>query len=531
MERNTPIASFDAQKLIRSVADFAEKVLDRCRDRYSSKETPLLVDGIDLETGEPVRWEGHVLSNPACQQNFLRTLDGLAALTGEDRYRQRAEEWIGHALAVLRDPASGLLHWGGHTTYDLEEGQPLVGNHELKCGYPYYRFLYQIDAEATRDFIAALWHKHIQDWSTLLFNRHGDYTQWDRSESWKREYQGGPLPIIENTMLSFINTGSDLIYAATLLFKLSGDEAPLLWARRLLQRYDDVRNETTGLGGYQFNHRNPCRVHISFKEPLAGRDDVNETTVLTNSAIETRYGRTVLTWLNLYEELGDVHGREFIDMASRDLTALAEHSYDEEDGSFNPVLLDGTKLFPSNVLEDVGYCRPQKLVQVPADGLFFYVYARAYRLAGNEAFLDMAHKLADGMGWEFGKAERKGWTIDFSTVDRVSPPSLDGRANPNQNDACALLGLLELHRTTGRDLHLTSAASLGERLVRDYRRDAFFLTGAEAAEGYSNIDNAVPLALLYLAAALEGRDVALPAFYANFTDFGPKVIIARRQRQ
>ena len=185
-----------APRFVEAVTVYADRVFERCADEYGADRSRLLVDGIDLESGEPARWEGAVMSNLACQQNFARTLVGLSALTGERRHRQQAGEWVGQALRMLRDPASDMLYWGGHSSYDLETSAPLKGNHELKCAYPYYEFLHQVDPEATRRLVEGFWHAHVADWSTLLFNRHGEYEEWDRSR-----YQGGKLPIVENRLL------------------------------------------------------------------------------------------------------------------------------------------------------------------------------------------------------------------------------------------------------------------------------------------------------------------------------------------
>jgi len=119
----------------------------------------------------------------------------------------------------------------------------------MKCVYPYYAYLYRVDAGVTSEFIKACWHAHIWDWSTLLFNRHGEYNAWD--EKWHADFEGGALPIVENTALSFVNTGSDLILSGAMLHALSGDETPLRWACHLLSRYDQIRHPETGLAGYQ----------------------------------------------------------------------------------------------------------------------------------------------------------------------------------------------------------------------------------------------------------------------------------------
>jgi len=504
------------QKFIDSAAEFADNVVERCCDKYGTEKTPLLTDGINLKTGVPVKWKEHILSNLACQQNFLRTLDGLTAITGETKYQRQADEWIKYALSVLQDEDSGMLYWGGHTSYDILEDKPLIGNHELKCVYPYYQFLYKIEQIATQFLIEGVWHKHIKDWSNLLFNRHGEYNHWDRTIAWEHKYEGGPLPIVDNAMLSFINTGSDLIYAGTLLFKLSGDRKPLLWAKHLLKRYDEIRNETTGLGGYQFNHREPCRVRISFKKPLSEREDVNETTVITNGVIQTRYGRAAITWLNLFEELSVSDGQDFLDMVVKDLTALGEHSYNVKDHSFSTVLIDGMKLSPANCVEGVGYCSPQKLEKVPANGLMFLAYAKAYRLTKNKFLWQMVCNLAQGMGWgEINDASNL--QVDFSTI-----------ANLNQNDIFALFGLLEIYKAADQKEYLVLAANLGNRLLKVSFNDGFFTMGREMTNGYANIDNSLPLALLHLAAAIEEKNIDLPVFYPNVTTFDPKVIIARR---
>ena len=512
----------------------ADAVLERCRDRYGGEHTPLFVDGLDPTDGRPLEWEGHTLSNLACQQNFLRSLQALTTLTGNSVYLERAREWISHALRVLRDPASDLLYWGGHTSFDLGTGRPLLGNHELKCVYPDYCFLYGVAPETMRRFAAAFWQTHMVDWSSLLFNRHGEYEEWDRAGSWTHEYRGGSLPIVENRALSFINTGSDLIYAAAKLHALEGEERPLEWAGRLLSRYEEIRHPDTGLGGYQFNHREPCRVRASFKKPLGDRVDVNETTVLNRGYIGTRFGRVAVTWLNLYEELGEVDedrfddqdlfdedrfgGAMFRDMVVRDLRALTEYSWDGADHSFSPVLNDGTKLSPEDV-EDVAYCPPQKLEKLKANGLMFLAYARAYRLTGEEDMLGMAAQLAAGM---WGEGDLLGEEIDFSGNDGESG---------SRGDAFGLMGVLDLYEATGSDCLMASATSLGAQLIAGSEMGSF-IGDDTATAGPVSIDSLLPLALLHLVAAHEGGRAhgELPVFYPGVTVFDPKVVIARRKR-
>ena len=121
----------------------------------------------------------------------------------------------------------------------------------MKCVYPYYAYLHEVGADLTGRFIKAFWHEHIWDWSSLLFNRHGNHEAWE--EKWDTDFAGRPVPMVENTALS-------------------NDRLPLKWTKHSLSRHDEIRHPETGLAGYQFNHRQPCRVRASFKPPFGTRE-------------------------------------------------------------------------------------------------------------------------------------------------------------------------------------------------------------------------------------------------------------------
>ena len=498
-----------------AVTGYADLVLDRCRP--TDAPTLLLADGLDLDTGKPLEWSGHTTTNLACQQNFLRTLDALSVVTGNDAYRSTADTWITESIARIQDPVSGLFYWGGHTSYDLLADKPILGNHEMKCVYPYYEALYRAAPEAIDRFIEANWHAHIWDWQTLLFNRHGEYEPWE--QKWDADFQGGVVPIVENRALSFINTGSDLILCGAMLHKLSGSESTLRWAMNLLSRYEDIRHADTGLAGYQFNHRDPCRVRASLKPPYDVRDDVNEVTVVTNNVIKVRYARAAVTFLNTYEALGPEAGQPLLDLVTRDLIALATHCYDPQTHAFYPSVNDGTRLSPDDANDGVGYCPPNKLTPLPADGLLFLSYARAYRLTGKDTFVETALSLAEGMGWP-------DLIVPKDHEGNITEPDPHGWVNRGQNDVCALFGLLDLFDATEESQVLESAQTLAGQLIERYSVDGWF--ASHARSGPANIDTALPLGLLHLAAAEEGDRSQLPAFFANNTYFDPKIVIRKR---
>lgn len=513
----------DAEVFLDAVSVHAGTAIERCRDRWGPT-TGLLADGYDLTSHEPVRWEAAIISDLSCQQNLIRCLDGLVHLTGADLWQQVVDEWIGGALAKLTDPASDLWYWGGHTAWDLGTDQLLRGNHELKCVFPFYDFLYRTEPAATSRFIDAFWHAHIWDWSSLLFNRHGEYESWDRDTCWREgPFAGtGSLPLVENTALSFINTGADLIYAATEAHHLTGAQEPLDWALRLLSCYDAIRHPDTDLGGYQFNHRDPCRVRQSFLGEMGERVDVNETSVINHNVINTRYGRVAVCLLNQATRLGD-EGRPLMDLVHRDLTALAAHSWQADAGCFQSLLNDGTLLTPAHT-QDVGYCPPSKMQPVKANGLMLLAYARAYRVTGDEGHRHMAHQLAAAMGWDLTSGP-----VDFATdaSGHASDHASDHPRHGGQHDACALEALLDLYAVDGDDGLLQAAIGLGHHLLATHVSDGLFTSPAAHDSGCTDIDSAVPVALLRLAGELTATRGA-PTFYPNSTAFDPKVVIARR---
>ena len=251
-------AALSSARFLAALRTFADNVLEFGPDRYGPQPTPLFVDGIDVDTHEPVKWKsrnGHewVLSNFASQQNLLRTLDGLTGLTGESRYRAAATAAARYALVRLdRD---GLLAWGGHMAYNASDARFEYAEdkgpvHELKSHYPYYEFLWQVNPSQTKTLMENIWRGHVLDWATLDFNRHGENVR--PGKLWDHDYTGGPV-FFWGRGLTFHNAGSDLYYDAAMLAKLSGDDPPLVRAKRLAHRYIETRNPKTGLSGYQFS--------------------------------------------------------------------------------------------------------------------------------------------------------------------------------------------------------------------------------------------------------------------------------------
>jgi pectate lyase len=472
-----------------AVKTFADNVLRHGRDTYGDTHTPLFVDGINVDTLEPPVWkrngERWILSNMASQQTLFRVLDGLSTATGDPKYHNAVVEAINYQFDNLTDPG-GMIYWGGHSCYDAL-GDRIVGespNHEYKHHYPYYELMWQVNPEATRRHIEAVWTAHIIDWGSLDFNRHGRYGDHER-QTWDHEYREDPVPF-EGKGLTFMMSATDLIYAAAKLSKLTKDRRPLVWAKRLAKRYVDARHTVTGLGSENFSVTPDHRMEKQFPQ-FGGR--FSEATV--TDLYGARYTFCAACQLGLSEVLG-ANGKEFLQWAIEDLSARANHGYDEETNSFWAMLIDGTKLSPADRLQD-GYVKVEWLQKRPADGRHIYAYALAFRLTGDPVMWQMTRMIGRGLGLgDFSGA------VDLHTAC---------------DDPFIIFALLELHQATGVSAYLDLARRVAGNAMEKQFHNGFFVASKDHV--ISKFDDPLPLALLHLRAAERGLDKKPPAFWLS----------------
>lgn len=522
----TPAMNADAaaKPYLAAVRTFADNVLALGTDRYGPVQTPLFVDGIDVDTHDPVKWksrDGHewVLSNFASQQNLLRTLAGLTALTGDPRYRAAGAAATRYALDHLMH--DGLLCWGGHTAYNasddrLEFAENKGNVHELKSHYPYYEFLWQVDPAKTKLLMENIWRGHILNWAILDFNRHAARAK--PGKLWDNDFTGGPV-FFWGHGLTFHNAGSDLYYDGALLTAFSHEDGPLVWAKRLAHRYVETRNPKTGLEGYQFSQEKDAMCD-EFEHPEIRGDradyffaaDFPGHLVVEGTLFPT-YGDTPETaqricQMTIADQLGPA-GREFSQWAVEELTAWGKSAFRASDCSFIPMLTDGTSMEGYVVKKD-GYFGPKGRVYRAgkARPAHFWVYAMAFRQTGDAFMWEMARTIA--LGTNLG---------DIGTKPGA-PMNLDKVGSPDPN---ALFGFLELYRATRQAAFLDAARRVGDSMLKSRFNDGLFVARDRQ---FASFDRVEPLALLHLAAAIAGRTSDVPVYPggAGFysADYGTK---------
>ena len=510
-ERERPATSRSGAERMQVVRAFADNVLEKGRDRWSGKDTPLLADGVNVQTGEPVEWlvedERWIVSNLASQQNLFRTLTGLGRLTGEPKYRAAAEAATRYHLDNLRRDC-GLLAWGGHRFIELRT-LAVVGEqnkHEFKCSYPYYDLLWELDRNAAERFIKAFWNAHVLDWYTLDMNRHGSYNL-AMGKLWDSDFEQQPS-FFEGNGLTFINCGSDLIYAAGMLHTYTGDEGALTWSRRLAEQYVRARDPNTGLGAYQFSQVKAKRKPGADRSTRSAygdrakrqfgpefRERALEGRVLDPGRATTIYGRATIAQLRLAERLGD-KGAEFLQWAHSGLAAYARHAYDPETNLLTAMFTDGTKITPEDAKKRRGYYKPEIFRPQPAPAMLFLSYALGYRLGGEELLWDTARSIAKAYGLgDLGTRPGHGVQPNLQTTC---------------HDPQALFGLLEIMSVSEHQGYLDLALRIGHNIVATRFRHGLFLPSEDHVNAC--FDSTEPLALLALDARLRGTPEAVPAY-------------------
>ncbi|MCX6906212.1 MAG: hypothetical protein NTW03_22580, partial [Verrucomicrobia bacterium] len=374
--------------------------------------------------------------------------------------------------------------------------------HELKCFFPHYALMWEANSKATQELIENIWNGHVLDWATLDFNRHGSPKK--RGGLWQNTYRGGEV-FFWGKGLTFHNAGSDFYFAAGMLAKLAGAQEPLVWAKRLSQRYVETRDPKTGLEGYQFSQCASAwcddvgkvlgdRAIYQYGDDFKGHRVVEGT-------LFPCYGDTPQTEpqaarLLLGAALGEP-GRDFTRQAVEELTAWGKSAYRAKDNTFIPMLTDGTSM-EGYVCKKDGYFGPKGRVlragHPRAEHLWLYAFA--FRLSGDTFLWEMARHIAQGNGWG-----------DIGESPKASPKVL---LPDNNSDPRLLMGLLELHRASGKAGFLTQAEVVGRNILKQRVRDGWFVPSQRHI--FCRVANDESQALLHLAAALMSKPEAVPAF-------------------
>jgi hypothetical protein len=346
-------------------------------DTYGPEHTPILVSILDVESrispedplglDEAWRVTRRERRNPAganllSDNALLRTMVNLSQVTNDGSYEEFANRYTDYYLHHLVD-TNGLFWWGWHRHYDVfkDSMDGHEGNHHeihaINCIN--WEYLWQLNEEAVKKEIEALWQWHVINKQTGEINRHADGRQG----------------------CDFSMSSGAILEAFSFLYTKTKQRVWLNRARLLADYYWARRNTETDL----FPER-----------PNAGVDRFDGSSFVTS--IPGLYCHSLL---KAYEMTGEV---VFKDQAIDILTAYARYGFDEKTGMFWGALkLDGTPLSGPRLQDDYAQYEPRGHLDLwePYSAGYQYAiytaqaYAYAYQLCQEPLFLTTAERFAE----------------------------------------------------------------------------------------------------------------------------------------
>ncbi|QTF08254.1 pectate lyase [Brenneria izadpanahii] len=471
--------------------------------------TPLLADGFDVLNMEPVVWRFPddrcaPISNFASQQNWLRTLCGMSAITGENTYRQQAESLCRYFLDRFTDEKSGLFYWGGHRFINLDtlksEGPESKAQvHELKHHLPYYALLHRVNAEKTLNFLQGFWNAHVEDWNSLDLGRHGDYAKPRDPNVFLHPCRDvvdpakwPDLPLTKG--LTFVNAGTDLIYAAFKYAEYTGDRQAANWGKHLYRQYVLARNPETGMPVYQFSsplQRQPAPADDNQTQSWFGDRaqrqfgaEFGEIAREANVLFRDMRPLLVDNPLAMLDILRTQPDAEILGWVISGLKNYYQYAYDVTANTLRPMWNNGQDMTGYRFKRDGYYGKAgTELKLFTLEGDYLLPLVRAYRLSGD----DDLHALINTM------------------LNRLNNEDIHQIASP-----VLLLAVIELaeHERSGK--WGTYAWQLAEILFDKHFHRGLLVRSAQ--HRYVRLDDPIPLAFLTFIAACRRKLNDIPPF-------------------
>ncbi|HBY65921.1 MAG TPA: hypothetical protein DEG42_06060 [Acholeplasmataceae bacterium] len=498
-----------------------------------NEETDLLPDAINTLTGEPAKWtfpnRAQVpYADLANQQNFLRTLVGLSKVTGSNTYKNEAVDILTEFMSNYQNP-NGLFYWGGHRavnldTLEVQSTEGPNGPHELKNMMPYYELMLEVNEEATLKFMRQLWTAHFY-WNTTDMNRHGSYsTGYDTNVFGQTipddvivmDNFGNPIiPADSPGLLPFVNSATDLAYAAFALSDYTYDSIPAEWAEYLMKQYNLASNLVTGMTVYQFKSTLVTKSSIECADPAYTNSGCGDRvarqfrdfgTIAREANVAWKntqaiYVDNILMLLEAAKKYGVDH---FVDWSRQYMEGYLENAYIRVDGKnmIIPMFIDGTVTY-GYVVPEVGYFGPSNM------RLDYVPMPTSYLLPILRTILQTEEDSDRVKLWSYFRDIV--YTFGLGDIGEL------GGANPNLNvdtsidDPFALMAMVELYDATKNKEYLEVARTIGNNIVREKFQRGFFVDSEIML--YSRLDQPDTLALLSLDAVLRGIDLAEMPFY------------------
>ena len=545
------VVEIDENRFLKAAGLFADTAIKFGRDRYSGKNMPLFADCLHtyhlMAPRSKTSYRSGTEPKPTVwcffqnQQNLMRLLASLSQLTGDSKYVQAAAEAADYMFNNYWYPESGVLHWGGHGYVDLVTGNTYGMKgvvHEIEDVYPYWELLQAVNPERCEMLMKGIWEVNMKDWHALHYNRHGDFRkQVDLQNTWNRPWNGYKEPKISGD-LSFISVALDLAYAAYSLGYQKQEEAPRIWAERLLNLIIKQRDPETGILPNLVHPQSAKRGLNVFgrKYPQATEPRVYVGNQLNHTIAQMMGMLTIVENSQKYGRVGEMtHIKKAFE---QHIIGFLNASYDQKNNTLKSIIIDGTDLTDFRI---EGPFRDAKLYFGAKEGgaflpqnitpLFTSVCARGYRISDcKKEFRDYLRTMFINYG------------IGDIGTDKNSEPMLN--FDTTALEPAYIFALVDLYRVEPKPEFLKIAEQIGDNLLRgrqhtnsglftledDFVFHSRVMDKPELQEGHegktvyellqdshntANLDAMEPLALLCIYAAQTGKYNIMPEWTAG----------------
>ncbi len=291
---------------------------------------------------------------------LLVALGDLSRLTGEDKYREAADAYLGFFLENCTQTPTGLWPWGEHAHWDFYEEQVGHTIHEHLGMAPrsFWEKAWELRPEAIVGEADGLIN-HVVNLETFDFNRHANVLE------------ALPEPRAEGmTFLDFPRHGGFYMGVWAFAYSKTGDEKYLDWITAMMDHFEDNTHPDSGL--------------MRMATAERGRESARLTTAVSAG----------LTMLESVPLLGDTPQAERCEtMARRLITSVANLPHRLEEREFvraaayaGPSVTDKLKWHAPGFAAHYG------------GGTFLGTEARmwvlAWKLTGEQRCLDIARAMA-----------------------------------------------------------------------------------------------------------------------------------------
>ena len=446
----------DSGALLASLRAFGGNVVEKARDRYGQKQTPLFVCQLNLDTNSlPPRdsklyrtdtrgGAGPTMNNLQFDTGLIRFLDAMTQVTGDPTYAAAVDDYLAYYFEHLPEQETGLFPWGDHRGYDVVADTTVGGPHEFKCTFPPWDRLYAANPQAATRAIKSL-RLHIYDEAkSLAFSRHYP--------------SGKSIPHCMNS------SGFAWVAAWTFLARQTDDECGR-WARQMVDYFASLRNpETHLLAAHPYDPAYPATLKNQISALRASRTEyMGQITFLSANLLHAadlasgptreHFRKEALTYIHAFTDRMDV----------------------QTDGSFSATfdLESGKPLYPR--ITDAWSYVPQtneshtwsnSVLGIRAPAMMAFAYLKT----GDPALLTTFERLMPL------------WRLEEFTDLKATRKSL-----PAGLIAQAILAFLNMHEATGHADDLTHAGTFAAYATKHYvTEDGWIVCGPSNLSRYND---------------------------------------------